>query len=923
MFKNYLFLFLIISFSCLFAKHAKLNVFIDNEVKIYYDIHFDKLPDGEHSLNKQAEADFKHYFKEMTGKELPIEAFAQSIPLRAKIVTNLGLNERDSLLKVSESEILISAADTLGIVNALYSILDGWNCRWVMPGKLGEVIPKQKTLQLVFGEEKFTIAMNSKVHRRFAGEYSDWRRRNRRAAKEWQSAQHYWFYAIPPKDYFEKHPEYYSLIGGKRVPKQLCVSNPELRKLMLQKAKDFFRTRPYAVSFPMDPEDNFDHCQCDACRALDLTDQALSGYPSISNRVADFANFVARGIRDEFPDKKVGYYAYANKKSPPDIKLESNIFVPYTRDSSSLIHLMPDPKVPSSIEYWQLLEKWLKKCSDMYVYEYDPVSWTGSLYSPIYLQRAKAIKKQYEMGIQGIINDTNRADATLFMNKYMELRFKNNPRLNPEDELADVCNRFFGKAGKFMNRYYLELAKVTDCKEDVRFGIAGYDRIFSKKMVKRSSSFLKRAIKIADKEDDPAIKERLQMVQLAQNYLEAYMNFIWNLTKKNYELSCEDSEKIFTAINALGSADPNYIRVEDAKRRLTTAVKKNMAIVFSDEMKFIKNWQMLGLYDNSKCDGIIIAEPLIVKDNKFYIADQVQETRNYNSPEGFISFAAAHKENLDPEKLYYSYATTSVRTEIPRFVKILTDSFYPFKVWLNDKLVYVREGADADCPDKRQISVLLKAGENRITVMVANSSIANNRWGFWLRLAGTSGEILDPEKISAPVVENKTEIDAAVKQVQTLQLPNIVPHPSFENLSNLEASTFGVWPPAIRKNVELDKNHAFSGTTSVKFMNIAGGSLNRFFSVRAGERYLLGFKCLNKSEGVCYLTVSWRSKGVFMDASFNKSFYPGIQEEGWKDVRGLVTIPEGADQLVFSVSINGQGNTDECYVDELFLYKIP
>jgi hypothetical protein len=43
-----------------------------------------------------------------------------------------------------------------------------------------------------------------------------------------RSAYHSFFEILPPKVYFKKHPDWYSLVNGKRQAKQLCLSNAEM-----------------------------------------------------------------------------------------------------------------------------------------------------------------------------------------------------------------------------------------------------------------------------------------------------------------------------------------------------------------------------------------------------------------------------------------------------------------------------------------------------------------------------------------------------------------------------------------------------------------------------------------------------------------------------------------------------------------------
>ena len=899
---------------------ADVIVFADKTPGIFWDIDFRKFPDGTHRSNAIAEQDFKKYFEQMTGCALPVVQGGGLIPLRARIITDKSFDVQDCRIDVSEKEITLTAIDTLGVVNGLYTLLDRWGCRWILPGEMGEVIPRCQTLKLAAGVINFANAMDSRVESSWkqGDDHPVWRLRNRRGAKQRLTAQHYWLYAIPPAKYFKDHPEYFALIGGKRMPSQLCTSNSAVRKLMVQKALEYFKMFPSNASFPMDPADGFDHCQCKNCTALDEPGVKNEGYPCVSNRVTAFANFVAEQISDKYPDKKIGFYAYANKKTPPSIKMHPALFVPYTRDSSSLLHLMPDPAVPSSLEYWELLAKWQKFCPNMYAYEYDPISWTASLLCPIYLERARALQKQHRMGIKGVITDLgSRSDATLFINRYLEARFKADPNLDPAKELVAMCKAFFGPAGDFMAKYYFALAKVTDCKDDIRFGIDGYERLFTPEMIRQSRKALDQALAAGKRSKDPMLERRLKMVELAQNYLESYLNFIWNLKKADFNNSLKDAEKILTAIDALYKENPTYIEPASAKRRINTAVKKNMAKFFPDKFGFIRTWHLAGPFDNSKRDAVVTAGNIFANGRK------AVNVRTYTSNEGFIDLSKAFTENMKAGEVYYAYAMTDINSLAAIPVQILADSYYPFKVWVNDRLVYSRDNLDADCPDKRQINVQLRSGNNQIVVMVAKTLTAPfNRWGFWLRIADLKGNCIDPSKPQNSNDQDAGELADAVKLVKTTRNPNLVPKANLEKISSVRATSFGVWPPAIKSKVTLDQSRACSGKNSIRFQNVTDGSLNRFFPVKPGEKYLIGFSCLNPGKGNCFLLVTWRGKGKFLSPKLNRSFFPS-GSGSWRKVAGIITVPENADQLTFCVSVSGQATDDACFVDDLMLHKLP
>ncbi|QEC73975.1 DUF4838 domain-containing protein [Arachidicoccus ginsenosidivorans] len=58
---------------------------------------------------------------------------------------------------------------------------------------------------------------------------------------------------IPPSVYFKKHPEYYALVNGVRQPTQLCLSNPEVLKKVIDTLKIMMAENPDAIYWSVAP----------------------------------------------------------------------------------------------------------------------------------------------------------------------------------------------------------------------------------------------------------------------------------------------------------------------------------------------------------------------------------------------------------------------------------------------------------------------------------------------------------------------------------------------------------------------------------------------------------------------------------------------------------------------------------------------
>ncbi len=168
-----------------------------------------------------------------------------------------------------------------------------------------------------------------------ATDFRWWLRRNRASGRRIAHG-HNLTNTVPPKTYFDTHPEYYALVDGRRQPTQLCTSNPEVIRLSIEHITAYFDQHPEAMSYSLCPDDNKAFCECDACTALDTgqhESEDLGGYPIVTDRLMVYLNAVAQGIQDKHPGNMVTNYAYVNYSTPP---LREKVDPPVALSSSTL-----------------------------------------------------------------------------------------------------------------------------------------------------------------------------------------------------------------------------------------------------------------------------------------------------------------------------------------------------------------------------------------------------------------------------------------------------------------------------------------------------------------------------------------------------------------------------------------------------------
>lgn len=647
--------------------------------------------------------------------------------------------------QVGPDGVLLSAHTCLGLQNALYALLDHWGCRWVMAGDLGECIPTAKRLTVPVGSFEPRVYNDVSMSPCGSGNpHADFYVRNQAGFRNWVWMGHYWLTALPPERHFATHPEWYSLIAGRRQPKQLCTSNPEVVTEMIRVAKAFLAGSPQRVCFPMEPMDGIDFCECPECRALDVPGQFTDGAPSVTDRVVHFANAVAAGIKDEFPDRYVGFYAYWTHVDPPRREVPAaNVLVGITRSHHCLLHLTPTRDCPTS-DFHSLIRAWRRVTPNLYAYEYDPISWTGSLPCPTWLDMGRSLQAMFlKLGVRGSYSDLGVkpcSDAGAFLNRYIPLRMKLDPTQTPEDVLEDMCRAFFGPAAAALQKHYLEMAKVTSGAHaglrGIGVGTTYYHMLFNSRKIRRARAFLDRGRVLAAGTSPYA--ERVAMVDLAQQYLEAYLGGVWASQAKDYDGAVASFDRMDAVLARL--IENRWADAADAPSRAKVMRLKALAEHFPDRLGYVTDWKLLGPFDNTSLAAEHRAEPfepLTSVDGPVRLADgRDAQWWGYRSPGGFLNLEKATAGKRGSWLLSYAYAATVIQADREMPAQLRMDSFFPFRVFLNGTEVFNRPGLNADCPDRRLVDVRLRRGPNVLVAKLCQTQITTDSfpWGLYLRV---------------------------------------------------------------------------------------------------------------------------------------------------------------------------------------------
>ena len=170
---------------------------------------------------------------------------------------------------------------------------------------------------------------------------------------------------ISPDEYFSEHPEYFSMReGGVRRPDaQLCLSNPEVLQICIDKMKYTIATNPLFDIYSMSQNDNPFPCLCDKCRAIE------EQYGGHSGLLLWFVNQVADAIKPIYPDKYIGTFAYMYTRKPPvGIVPRNNVVIRLCSLECCRAH--PIEECEHNRSFMSDIENWSKIAPNIYIWDY-------------------------------------------------------------------------------------------------------------------------------------------------------------------------------------------------------------------------------------------------------------------------------------------------------------------------------------------------------------------------------------------------------------------------------------------------------------------------------------------------------------------------------------------------------------------------
>jgi hypothetical protein len=265
---------------------------------------------------------------------------------------------------------------------------------------------------------------------------------------------------LPTDRYFDTHPEYFSLVKGKRLRtrNQLCLTNPDVLRIVTSNVLQRIRADPTADYYGVSQNDWFNYCTCPSCAAIDAEEESHAG------TMVRFVNAVAEAVEKEFPGKIVEMLAYQYTRKPPKkTKLRQNVMPCLCTVECDFSRPLPVSRYHENVQFVDDIQKWRAQASRLYVWDYV----TDFLFYPYPFPNVYTLQGNVQFfrdnGVDALFEQGDRQGCHggfAELKAWLLAKWMWNPDLPVAPLLDDFFAGFYGAGAPFVRTYFEELHRL-------------------------------------------------------------------------------------------------------------------------------------------------------------------------------------------------------------------------------------------------------------------------------------------------------------------------------------------------------------------------------------------------------------------------------------------------------------------------------
>ncbi len=363
-------------------------------------------------------------------------------------IRNVGLN-------------LIIEGQGRGLLFGAYAFIDEFlSCKKWVPGEEA-VCPVQTTISIPLPlevyrtptyeyREIYSLVLKDQ-------EFLDWHGLHS-LDTEWGLWGHSMDKIIPASNYFKKHPSWFALVNGRRVPTQLCYSNPKVLDFAIDRLKPLIEENGGAKYWSISPNDGGGFCECDQCQ------RAHQEAGSIQGTLLPFVNAIA----NHFPEQIFSVLAYQETVVPPkNLRPANNVQV--LLSTIELNRQMAVPVVPKGDAFRHHLTAWNGLTDRLFIWDYYTQFTNFLAPFPVMHTFSPNLKYYQQEGVMGLFAQMAGAqyEDLYELKTYVLAKLLWNPNQDVNAVVETFLKGYYGDAAPAVQEYLQSMTKAVSTEAPV------------------------------------------------------------------------------------------------------------------------------------------------------------------------------------------------------------------------------------------------------------------------------------------------------------------------------------------------------------------------------------------------------------------------------------------------------------------------
>lgn len=457
-------------------------------------------------------------------------------------------------ISVSEDRVLVSGETDQALRHGVYELLRRLGCDWVMPGEIGMVVPKRRTVVVpkmhVKQEPSFFF------RRLWYRGYPDKRAEESERFARWQlrhkgdvkghallgASGHVWPSFIKRhQEEFDKDPTMYALVRGadggmERRGPQIEPTHPRVMELFVEEIRGTYEKHIAEGKWTQETTAGFGIGPADGMGYSESPEAWLSGSGRIDPIVGDadrtdalilLGNRILEQVVDDYPNAHVGFYSYSvHGDYPARYKPHPNIVQIFAPINFSRFHSLLDENSKTQSYYRRVLDQWGELARE----QGNPLIYRGYNWNladnmmPFSKVRiwGEELPYYHRLGFLGLNVEATKAWSVNGPSDYVFMRLAWDATLDWREVLQEYCEKAFGEGAEAMERYLMRIIETQHGSGQEAGSYHAFHLIYDEDWVAQGDGDLQAALAAAETDRQ---RQRVMHFKRAHEALALYLDY--------------------------------------------------------------------------------------------------------------------------------------------------------------------------------------------------------------------------------------------------------------------------------------------------------------------------------------------------------------------------------------------------------------